>query len=163
MNSYKAIFQLAAMAMTGLASLSVQADVATNLKVIQDAARTGLWTISTTGKLGEIVVPSTTETACVTKQEILNNYNHAVWLDRGVEEKNCPTSLTTNTSMLGVATAICPPSKIVIGQKTIHVPEVKVSVAFEKVDSNQWTAKMDKVTTTMTYHGEATAGCIKTR
>ncbi len=163
MKNHKVFARAVALAATGLTALLAQADVASNLKVIQSAAQTGMWTISTSGKLGEMVIPSKTETACVTKEEILENYNHAVWLDKGVEEKDCPTSLTTNTSTLGVATAICPPSKIVMGQKAIRVPEVRVSVEFKQINSNQWTTKMDKVVTTMTYHGESTADCTKTR
>lgn len=163
MKKYTSTSRAAALVLAGLAPFLARADVASNLKVIQDAAQTGLWTISTSGKLGEMVIPGKTETACVTKQEILDNYNHAAWMDRGAEERDCPTTLTTNTAALGIATATCPPSQIVMGAKTIHVPEVKISVAFEKINSNQWTATMDKAVTLMTYHGDATADCSKTR
>jgi hypothetical protein len=163
MKIQKKIARSVVLATAGLIALSAQADVASNLKVIQSAAQTGMWTIATSGKLGEMVIPSTTETTCVTKSEILENYNHAVWRDGNIEERDCPTTLTTNTSTLGVATAICPASTIVVLQKTIHVPEVRVSIEFKQINSNQWTAKMDKVVTTMTYHGESTADCTKTR
>ena len=163
MKNHKSISPIVAVALVSLASFSARADVASNLKVIRDAAKTGLWTISTSGKLGEVAIPSKTETVCVTKQEILENYKRAVWRDRGIEKEGCPTTLTTNTSIRGVATATCPPSQLVMGQKTIQVPQIKVSVEFEKVNSNQWTSTMDKAVTTMTYHGETTADCVKTR
>ena len=136
-----------------------------DLKVIQSAAQTGKWTIASTGSPQGMNLPSSTETVCATREEILQNFNHALALGPGGESQQCPTQLSTNTSSLGVATMTCPATKLVMGEKTINVPGMTLSVEVKKTGTNQWTSRVASMnmTGTYTFHGEASADCIKTR
>ena len=163
MNNNKSIFHFVFLALATVTTYSTYAAVGSDLKVIQAAAQTGVWTVVTTGNVGEMVLPNMNETACLTKAEILQSFNHALMVSDGEESKECPTKLTVNSVMHGVAIATCPAKKLVVGGRTFNFPETTLKVEFDQIGENQWAGKMDNRHTTFTFHGSATANCIKNR
>ena len=138
-----------------------------DLPVVQEAAQAGQWTMATSGTLPDgKPYPARTETVCATKQEVLESMNSSFISDTrtGMDDKQCPTILSTNTSTLGVATLNCkvPPIKL-LGQKTIVLPDVVLKTEFKRTGKQTWTVKTDNVVTNITYHGAATASCMAVR
>ncbi|NOT64464.1 MAG: hypothetical protein HOP06_00180 [Methylotenera sp.] len=165
MNNNK-IPAMALLAVITLANLPANAEVIANLKVVQQAAQTGLWTSVLSGTMPDgSPAPNKTETVCASKAEILQNFNHALYWDTktGQEQKECPTKLTTNTSTLGVASMTCPAQTVVAAGKTFKMPSWSVVGEFKQMNKNQWTIKMGNMLSTVSYHGSASASCIKNR
>jgi len=138
-----------------------------DLQVVQEAAQAGQWTMTTSGTLPDgTPYPARTETVCATKQDVLESMNSSFTSDTstGVDDKQCPTTLSTNTSTLGVATLNCkiPPIKLP-GQKAIVVPDVVLKTEFKRTGKQTWTVKTGNVVTNITYHGTATASCMAAR
>ena len=137
------------------------------LKVVQEAAQTGMWTRATSGTLPDgKPFPATSESVCATKQEVIESLaNPFVWNSKtGEEDRDCPTVLTTNTSTLGLATMTCKPQTIqLLGQAPIAIPATPLSTEFKRVGQQSWTVKTGNVLTKITYHGAATAVCAAKR
>jgi hypothetical protein len=149
-----------------LTSLQAHAAHFSDLVIVQEAAQTGLWTSVLSGTMPDgSTAPKKTETMCATKAEILQNFNHAMYYDTktGQEQKECPTKLTTNTSTLGVATMTCPAQTVVAAGKTFKIPSFTAIGEFKRINKQQWTIRYDKMISTVTYHGSASASCIKNR
>jgi hypothetical protein len=163
-SRFKSVFILPAVLL--LSPLQAQAAHFSDLIIVQQAAQTGMWTSVSGGTLEDgSPVPRKTETMCATKEEILQNFNHAMYFDNrtGKENKDCPTKLTTNSTNLGVASMTCPAQKLVVAGKPFNMPGFTAIAEFKRVNSNQWMIKFGKMFSTVTYHGAATAGCINNR
>jgi hypothetical protein len=147
---------------------SVQALAAhfSDLTIVQQAAQTGLWTSVLSGQMADgSPAPKKTETMCATKEEILQNFNHAMYYDTktGKQQKECPSKLTTNTTTVGVVTMTCPAQKLVVAGKPFNIPSLTAVGEFKRINKQQWTIRFDKMLSTVTYHGTASASCIKNR
>lgn len=151
------------LALASLVATPANAAKLSDLKVIQDAAQTGMWTMESKGSPEGMQVPDSSQTVCATREEILSKFDHALAHSPESESQQCPTKLTTNTASLGVATMTCPASKLVLGEKTIKVPGMTLTAAFKKTGANRWTSNMANMEGTYTFHGAATAGCINKR
>lgn len=164
----------AVLALTAVAALSGWASPGvshaarfSDLKVVQEAAQTGMWTRATSGTLPDgQPFPATSESVCATKQQVIDSLaNPFMWNEKtGEEDRDCPTTLTTNTSTLGAATMTCKPQSIQMpGQAPIAVPAMSLNTEFKRVGQQNWTVKTGNVLTQITYHGAATAGCVAKR
>jgi hypothetical protein len=164
MNHKKSL--AAACLLIGLCSAQAQAAHFSDLTIVQQAAQTGLWTSVLSGQMADgSPVPKKTETMCATKEEILQNFNHAMYYDTktGKEQKDCPSKLTTNTTTVGVVTMTCPAQKFVVAGKPFNMPGFTAIGEFKRINKQQWTIRYDKMLSTVTYHGTASASCIKNR
>ena len=147
---------------------SIQANAAhfSDLTIVQQAAQTGLWTSVASGTMADgSKVPKKTETMCATNAEILENFNHAMYYNTrtGQEKKESPTKLTTNTTTLGVASMTCPAQNLVVAGKPFNMPSFTAVAEFKRINKQQWQIRFDKMISTLTYHGSASASCIKNR
>ncbi len=136
------------------------------LEVVKEAANTGLWTSVSGGTLADgTPVPKKTETICATKEEALKAFDQAIMYNNktGKESAGCPTSITTNSSNLGIASMICPANTLNVGGQAISIPEVKATVEIKKLNANQWIINFGTMNSTLTYQGAATKGCVATR
>lgn len=137
-----------------------------DLKVVQEAAQTGMWTMVTTGTLTDgRTVPPRSETVCATKQEVIESFsNPFMWDTRtGEEDRDCPTVLTENTSTVGVATMSCKAITIAFPGQPLSIPATELSTEFKRTSRETWTIRTGNVLTNITYHGAATAGCVVNR
>lgn len=155
-------------AMVGWASPGVShAAKFSDLRVVQEAAQTGMWTRATSGTLPDgKPLPATSESVCATKQQVIDSLaNPFMWNSKtGEEDRDCPTILTTNTSILGVATMTCKPQSIQLpGQAPIAIPATPLSTEFKRTGQQTWTVRTGDVLTKITFHGAATAGCVAER
>ncbi|QCB47236.1 hypothetical protein [Hydrogenophaga sp. PAMC20947] len=151
------------LALVSLVAAPANAAKLSDLKVIQDAAQTGMWTMESKGSPEGMQVPDSSQTVCATREEILSKFDHALAHSPEGESQQCPTKLTTNKASLGVATMTCPASKMVVGKNTINLPGMTLSAEFKKVGANRWSSKMANMVGTYTYQGAATAGCVNKR
>lgn len=136
------------------------------LKVVQEAAQTGMWTMSTTGTLPDgKPFPSNKKTVCATKEEVVKSMdNPYMWNEKtGEEDRDCPTTLTTNTSTLGVTSMQCKPQTIKMPGQNVVIPAVALTTEYRRVGKQNWTVKTGNIVTDITYHGEASAGCVAKR
>jgi hypothetical protein len=136
------------------------------LKVVQDAAQTGMWTSAFSGTMPDgSPVPQKTESFCATKAEVLDKFNQALYYDNKtrVESKDCPTVLSTNTSTLGIAKMTCPAQTHVVAGKKFTIPSFTAIAEFKRVNKDRWTIKFGNMLSTITYHGSATANCVTSR
>lgn len=96
-----------------------------------------MWTRATSGTLPDgKPFPATSESVCATKQQVIDSLaNPFMWNEKtGEEDRDCPTTVTTNTSTLGVATLTCKPQTIqLLGQAPIAVPATPLSTEFKRV------------------------------
>lgn len=138
-----------------------------DLIVVKEAAKAGKWTMSTSGTLPDgKPFPSSTNTVCATKQEVIESLNNPFMWDEktGEEDSDCPTTLTTNTTTIGIASLSCKMKTISLpGQPPIKLPDTLITTEFKKISSTTWTVKTGNITTNITYHGAATAACVATR
>lgn len=150
-------------ALASVLVVSANAANLSDLKVIQEAAQTGMWTMTSKGSPEGMQLPDSSQTVCATREEVLSKFDHALAHnpDGGIQQ--CPTKLTTNTASQGVATMACPASKLAMGEKTINVPGMTLSAEFKKTGPNRWSSNMANVLGTYTYHGAATADCVNKR
>lgn len=165
MNNKKVLTTTALLLIT-LSSAQVKAAHFSDLVIVQEAAQTGLWTSVSSGTMADgSSVPKKTVTMCATKAEILQNFNHAMYYDTrtGKEQKECPTKLTNNTTTLGVARMTCPAQTVVVAGKTFETPSFTAIGEFKRINKQQWAIRLDKMLSTLTYHGSATASCVKNR
>lgn len=162
---------LAVGALTALAGLSsptlTHAAKFSDLKVVQEAAQSGMWTMATSGTLPDgKPFPASSNSICATKQQVIESLaNPFMWNEKtGEEDRDCPTVLTTNTSTLGVATMTCKAQSIQLpGQAPIAIPAIPLSTEFKRTGQQTWTVKTGSVVTNITYQGAATAGCVAKR
>ncbi|MDO9402879.1 MAG: hypothetical protein Q7T87_02485 [Polaromonas sp.] len=156
-----------ALAITALTCGAAHAAKFSDLKVVQEAAQDGTWTMVTSGPLPNgKPMPPRSNTVCATKAEVIKSLsNPFMWNEKtGEEDKTCPTVLTTNTSTLGVATMKCAPISINLpGQKVDLPANQELSTEFKRTGKETWTVKTGQVLTNVTYHGSATAGCVAKR
>lgn len=165
MNNKKILTATALLLIT-LGSAQANAAHFSDLVIVQEAAQTGLWTSVSSGTMADgSQMPKKTEIMCATKAEILQNFNHAIYYDTrtGKEQKDCPTKLTTNTSTLGIASMTCPAQNLFVAGKTFKTPSFTAIGEFKHINKQQWTIRLDKMLSTLTYHGSATASCVKNR
>lgn len=137
-----------------------------DLQVVQEAAKTGMWTMSTAGTLPDgKPFPGNNRTVCATREEVLKSLaNPFMWNEKtGVEDQDCPTSLTTNTSTIGVASMQCKPQTIQLPGQSVAIPSTTLTTEFRRTGKQNWTVKTGNVVTTITYHGESTASCVASR
>jgi hypothetical protein len=147
-------------------ALVARAEPISSLKVIQDAAQTGMWTSVLSGHMTDgSPVPKKTETFCATKAEILDSFSQALYYDNKTreEDKGCPTVISTNTSTLGVAKATCPAQTHLLAGTKIEIPSTTVIAEYKRINKNQWTIKFGTMLSTITFHGSATANCVNGR
>jgi hypothetical protein len=137
-----------------------------DLKVVQEAAQTGMWTMATSGTLPDgKPFPARKNTVCATKQEVIKSFsNPFMWNEKtGEEDRECPTVLTTNTATLGVATMSCKAQKIDLPGQSVSLPAVPLSTEFKRTGKETWTVTTGAVITHVTYHGAATSACTSKR
>ncbi|MGI4847540.1 MAG: hypothetical protein ACRYGK_05310 [Janthinobacterium lividum] len=161
-KSIPALLTMAALAWPALSHAAKFSD----LVVVQEAAQTGMWTTSTSGVYPDgKPFPSNKKTACATKEEVLKSLdNPFMWNEKtGEEDRSCPTTLTTNTSALGVASMRCKPQTINVAGQSVSIPAVALTTEFKRVGNNNWTVKTGNIVTNITYHGAATASCVAKR
>ncbi len=162
MTNASLLFSVAA-----LVSVSVaQSEELSKLKVIQEAAHTGKWTTVLSGTMADgSPVPNRAETVCATKEEVLAQFNRALYTNTqtGQENANCPTILTVNTATRGVAAMTCPGQSVNVAGKAFDIPGMTVVVEFKRVNNNTWTTTFGTMVSTATFQGAATAACVATR
>jgi hypothetical protein len=158
--------KIAIVSMLALTSLQANAANLSELEVVKEAANTGLWILETGGTFTDgSPVPKKTEAMCATKEEALKAFDQAIMYDTKTrkESAGCPTTITTNSSNLGIASMICPANTLNVGGQTISIPEVKATVEIKKLNSNQWMIKFGTMNSKLSYQGAATKGCVNTR
>jgi hypothetical protein len=158
--------KIAIVVILALTDLQANAANLSELEVVKEAANTGLWILETGGMFTDgTPVPKKTETICATKEEALKAFDQAIMYDNktGKESAGCPTTITTNSSNLGIASMICPANNLTVGGQTINIPEVKATVEIKKLNANQWNIKFGTMNSKLTYQGSATKGCVATR
>lgn len=154
-----------ALAVLALPSLSQAANFS-DLQVVQEAAQTGMWTMTTTGTLPDgKPFPSRKNTVCATRQEVIKSFNNPfMWNEKtGEEDRDCPTRLTTNTATVGVATLSCKAQTIELPGQSVKLPATPLSTEFKRTGKDTWTVRTGNVLTHITYHGAATAACVGKR
>lgn len=154
------------LAVAALTCSLAQAAKFSELKVIQEAAQAGTWTIATSGTLPDgKPFPASKRTVCASREEVARSFDSSFMMDSktGADDKTCPTTLTTNTSTVGVATMTCPAMNIDLPGQKLKIPATTVSTEFKRTGQQTWTAKTGNVLTNITYHGSATANCAANR
>ena len=161
-----AISALAAVAGLTIPAMSYAAKFS-DLKVVREAAQTGMWTRVTSGTLPDgKPFPAIIASACASKDEVIESLaNPFMWNSKtGEEDRDCPTVLTTNTSTLGVATMTCKAQSIQLpGQPSIAIPATPLSTEFKRTGQQTWTVTTGKIVTEITYQGAATSACVSKR
>lgn len=145
---------------------TVHAAKFSDLKVVQAAAQPGTWTMNTTGNGPDgKTMPAQKRTVCATRDEVLQSLNAPALgnATTGAEDKSCPTVLTTDTPVLGVASMSCPAQSLAIAGQKVSLPAMSVTTEFKKVADNHWTVTTGNRVTDITYQGSASASCVGKR
>lgn len=139
--------------LTVFASIAMAGVTAKDLKVVQEAAQEGMWSVSyapVKGRDGkEHIIPGAT--ACRTREQILAMFANPLSNNTQTGEENCPSSIVKNLNDHGIVRQICSGTK----SPLVNIPDEIIDYEIEKVGTNQWEISGYGMKSFATFHGHS--------
>ena len=138
----------------------VHAESVSNLIVLNDV-QSGKWTFVSDGTANSKQFPKSTETLCVTREQIIKNFNGGLYTNTITGAEVIPTILVKNTPDIGIAEVVIPAQQV----GSISMPSHTINFTIKRVQKNKWVMSMgssssnEKLSSTATFLGGKSATC----
>jgi hypothetical protein len=137
-------------------SMAIAGVTARDLKVVQEAAQEGMWSISyapVKGRDGkERIIPGAT--ACQTREQIFAIFANPLSSNSQTGEENCPSSIVKNLNDHGIVRQTCSGAK----SPLINIPDEIIDYEIKKIGTNQWEITGYGMKSFANFHGHSKCG-----